>query len=393
MIKSVRLKNFKLFREADIPLERLTVFVGPNSSGKTTVLEATYGLTQLPVLSLDKLLLGRLLPSNIKTRGSQEPVSLAYETSSSSNDPVSVGFRIWNEPVTDSSPSSTGWRLMPTGFGPAGQSIFIREHEGRIELPQLPLWWGDLRTFHAVAEPARLFRLDPRQMLEPVRNGNLQIEENGRGLCATLQSMMLGDPDRFRELQERMEGIIPGLQRIRMEPKKVNTIQDIFIPGETDLDAMLSHKAVLPQQMYRPIFDMAGASDIAGESASDGVMLALCILTVLSDVDRPRLVLLDDIDRGFHPKACGSLIDVLRKILKQRSDLQIIATSHSPYLLDHLGYDEVRITSLDKQGTAHVGRLSDHPDFDRWKDVMSPGEFWSSVGEKWLVANGKPANA
>jgi predicted ATPase len=107
---------------------------------------------------------------------------------------------------------------------------------------------------------------------------------------------------------------------------------------------------------------------------------------------QPKLLLLDDIDRGLHPKAMGDLVKVIRKLMEQDPELQIIATSHSPYLLDHLEYKEVRLTSLDADGVAHVGMLSDYPEFEQWKDVMRPGELWSTVGEDWLTENGKKSN-
>ncbi|KAF5417700.1 MAG: hypothetical protein C5S48_00015 [Candidatus Methanogaster sp.] len=77
---------------------------------------------------------------------------------------------------------------------------------------------------------------------------------------------------------------------------------------------------------------------------------------------------------------------MIRKLMKNNPDLQIIATSHSPYLLDHLKPEEIRLTTLDDKGCAHVGKLKDHPEFEKWKETMRPGEFWSSVGEDWIRA-------
>jgi hypothetical protein len=62
-----------------------------------------------------------------------------------------------------------------------------------------------------------------------------------------------------------------------------------------------------------------------------------------------------------------------------------VATSHSPFLIDHLRSEEVRITNITDDGTVTVGRLDEHDKFARWKDEMTPGEFWSMVGEKWLT--------
>ena len=53
--------------------------------------------------------------------------------------------------------------------------------------------------------------------------------------------------------------------------------------------------------------------------------------------------------------------------------------------LDFVEAEEILLTSLDEDGYASAGVLSDHPDYGHWKGVMDPGEFWSSVGESWVV--------
>ena len=46
MIQSIRLQNFKAIRDVEVGLERLTVFVGPNGSGKTSFLQGLELLAQ-----------------------------------------------------------------------------------------------------------------------------------------------------------------------------------------------------------------------------------------------------------------------------------------------------------------------------------------------------------
>lgn len=66
----------------------------------------------------------------------------------------------------------------------------------------------------------------------------------------------------------------------------------------------------------------------------------------------------------------------------------IIAGSHSPYLLDWLNADEIRLMTIGPNSYATCGKLTDHPQFDKWKDEMAPGELWSMFGEKWLAGAG-----
>jgi predicted ATPase len=141
-------------------------------------------------------------------------------------------------------------------------------------------------------------------------------------------------------------------------------------------------------------FDMEGALGIPADLVSEGTMLVLGILAALMGPHRPQLVLLDDMDRALHPKAQGDLVALLRRLLDQHPELQIVATSHSPYLLDHLRPEEVRLTTLKDDGSVACGRLDKHADFEKWKETMTPGEFWSHVGEKWLVeARGEEAGS
>jgi hypothetical protein len=82
------------------------------------------------------------------------------------------------------------------------------------------------------------------------------------------------------------------------------------------------------------------------------------------------------------------LVEVIGQILQKYPDLQLLATSHSPYLLNYLSPEQVRIMTADPDGYARCGRLTDHPKFPTWKEEMDPGEMWSLFGEKWLAEKG-----
>jgi predicted ATPase len=113
--------------------------------------------------------------------------------------------------------------------------------------------------------------------------------------------------------------------------------------------------------------------------------MILGLLTVLLGPDRPKVLLLDDIEHGLHPLAQKQLVAVIGRIMEKFPDLQVIATAHSPYLLNYLLPEQVRIMAADAEGHALCGKLTDHPKFPTWKDEMAPGEMWSLFGEKWLA--------
>src|SRR2546427_9316937 len=46
MLKSIRLENFKLHEKTTIDAARITVFIGPNNSGKSSIFQALLALRQ-----------------------------------------------------------------------------------------------------------------------------------------------------------------------------------------------------------------------------------------------------------------------------------------------------------------------------------------------------------
>jgi predicted ATPase len=114
-------------------------------------------------------------------------------------------------------------------------------------------------------------------------------------------------------------------------------------------------------------------------------MLMLGLLTVLLGPGPPRILLLDDIEHGLHPLAQKQLVEVIGRILQQYPDLQVLATAHSPYLLNYLAPEQVRIMATGTDGHTRCGRLTDHPKFVTWKEEMAPGELWSLFGERWVA--------
>jgi predicted ATPase len=173
--------------------------------------------------------------------------------------------------------------------------------------------------------------------------------------------MALNDPDSWLSLQVDLQRIVPTIRRLRHT--KTTSIQE-------------------PPAL---LFDTVGADSVQANQMSEGTLLVLGLLTALHTSGRPNLVLLDDLDRGLHPKAQKELITLLRGLLETNPDLQIVATTHSPYMLDCMMVDEVRMTFLKQDGATMCAPLTSHPKFPKWKDEMMPGEMWSLFGEKWVT--------
>ena len=67
----------------------------------------------------------------------------------------------------------------------------------------------------------------------------------------------------------------------------------------------------------------------------------------------------------------------------RHNDPRYFSKEREPYLLDQLAPEEVRLMIADERRVMCAG-LGDHPQIDRWKEIMRPGEVWSMVGEEWV---------
>ena len=270
----------------------------------------------------------------------------------------------------------------PEGYPPPPELMQKAQWEYRIRPSGAPL--------HTALEPARrmvFLRLNAAVMARPSysQDDPPRVEYTGEGLASVLAYMALNDPQGFEDLVAVARTLIPRLRRIRFRKATVYRTESELVRFGNDTVKRSSRR---PYQGELILFDFEHAENISARTASEGTMLMLGLLTVLLGPTRPRILLLDDIEHGLHPLAQKQLVEVIGQILQKYPDLQLLATAHSPYLLNYLTPEQVRIMAAGPDGYARCGRLTDHPKFATWKEEMAPGEMWSLFGEKWLADKG-----
>ena len=356
MITRAKFQNFKALRDVEITFEsRLTVLVGPNGSGKTSVLQ---GIQFLGRFARDNEGPQRFRISSQRDRGSQWVYGWEADPQILIDEQILPGCFI--EVATQ---QSHGKEFLCEYRGLEGNDHqlrhgFLASHQ-RNPIPRNSPNLHHLKsTIHLELDPVELRRPSFPKTMTPVLN------PDGNGLASTLAHLLRKYPERFQAVTESLQEVIPNVVRIRLDLEK-------FESNPTQFADVL-------------IFDFKGASGVSPASVSDGTLIVLGLLTVILGPEQPTLILLDDIDHRLHPKAQMKLVDLLHKLLDQFPDLQIIATSHSLYILDHLMPNEVRVMALKDEGSAICARLEDHPQYPLLKETLSPGEFWSHAGEDWV---------
>ncbi len=349
MLDRIRLQNFKTHRDTEIQLGRLTVLVGPNGAGKSSVLQAIE-------------MLGRLLDS--PTHELLEPVITRARSDES----------IYHCAVTATGTFAEGdtWsKVFEVRRG-------VRKHVFDPDVGRLvPSKGSSSGDTHRVADEVAgtLLTPNPAQLAAPVPVSLVapKMTSDGGGLADVLAKMQLEDADSFQALQGALRAVIPQIQRIGVKRVEIK-------PAATE-----SMPYPAPQLGHGLVFDVSGRKGIRADQMSGGTLLVLGILALLYSPARPRILLLDDIDHGLHPRAQWDLLKQLRRLLEQFPDLQIVASSHSPDLVDELDPKEVIVMALREDGTSAAKPLTACPREDML-GVLRAGQLWSAVGEDWVKA-------
>lgn len=354
MISSIQLRSFKGHRDTTVPLGRLTVLVGPNGTGKTSVLQALSLMDRLMNEEPGKVLRGDMSPQDLLHRSEKGPIIL---TSAGMNQehPWTVSLR-FPQPVPGS--QNQGVRLH-WSYG---------ENTGDVITIGAPA----LKRLVSIVSPAVLYHFDARQIAAAAYSSeeNPALDPDGGNTAVVLAALKLDREEVFEQIESELRRIVPGVQRIRVRRVKVPN-------RDPNFDDLIGNKVFI---------DFTNAPDVPAHGASEGTLISLALLTALCSPNRPRLLLLDDIDQSLHPQAQMELMGELKRLLEGFPEVQLVATTHSPYILDALEPSDVRVFAPRKDGSVACRSLSEHPQAEKMRGVLTTGQLWSLDPEwRWVA--------
>ncbi len=406
MITSFSLKNFKSYRGAEMPLATLTLFTGPNASGKSNALEAIRLLSLLSKgTRLDDIEKG-IHGAGAIFRG--DPENFFRDTG--------MGFEIGCQ--IDGIEGD--WNRLSLQVGLISDHLVITDEF---------VW--------KMSEPLPLYRLDGLPFNEcmdeitSVQYNNFKPENKPRIPCSNRQAIFfqLDTPARFYEKDMDSQRIIPevvseirkNLQNVMFLEPRPETMRDysyfkddVMQVGGRNLssvlfkicndpfgrDEMLQFVLSLPEQditdirfirtekndvMVRLVESFGGKEGVFDAPVlSDGTLRVLAVGATLLSAPHGSLVIIEEIDNGVHPSRAESLILQIKGIAEARS-LRVLLTSHNPALLDALpdeSLGDVLCCYRDPElGDSRIVRLGD---LDRFPELMAQGTLGELVTRQIL---------
>ena len=371
MLEKLILHNFKSHKSTEFNFDnsRLHGLVGKNSAGKTTVLQALHNLSRLAASPFKNIFQYDKSPQFLTTIGEKN----MFVTAS--------GF--WGYKNRQNWQASYSWKQENNDYWHPTASWKIDEKENFLE------GWSNSLSDSPDAickslKPTVYLKLDASNLSEAAYSDEVtpRIEFDGSGLAPTLDFLRDEAPDKFQLIEEKLSRIVPNVRKVGIKRAKVTVTRERLI--EVD-GKPISYEETQEMTGQEVVLDMNTGERIPAHAISEGTMLTLGLLTVLMNPNQPNLVLLDDVEQGLHPQAQRELMTVFKEIIAENPNLQIIFSTHSPYILDALAPSQVHILNNSKSGFTMSKRLDEHPDVEWAKETLTTGEFWDAEGEDWVL--------
>jgi predicted ATPase len=109
--------------------------------------------------------------------------------------------------------------------------------------------------------------------------------------------------------------------------------------------------------------------------ASDGTLKMLAYLAVLYDPKPPQFIGVEEPENFLHPRLLPELAEECRAATEHS---QLLVTTHSPFFLNSVRCEEVRVLYRDEKGFTQVVRALD---IEGIRDFVAEG---ASMGHLWL---------
>lgn len=376
-IESLRVENYRALRQVElVNLTPITVLLGPNGSGKSTLFDVFNFLSECFQFGLRHAWDRRGRAKELKSRGASGPIVFELKYRERPKTPV-ITYHLAIDEGSKGPEVVEEWLQWRRGrTGRPFRFLELKRGEG-ISIGGEAPDSDDVRVATSLRSPDLIavntlgqFTEHPRVAAlrefitdwyvsylsidqtrnQPEAGPQERLSKSGENLPNVIQYLKERHPERLEHIFSVLRQRIPRLERVEAEP--------------------------MPDgRLLLQIKDAPFEQPVLSKFASDGTMKMLAYLTVLYDPEPPRFIGIEEPENFLHPRLLPELAEECRAA-SDRS--QLLITSHSPFLLDAMRAEEVRVLYRDEQGFTQAVRASD---IQGIPELIQAG---ASLGHLWM---------
>jgi len=376
-IESLHVRNYRVLR--DIKLEKmtpLTLLLGPNGSGKSTVFDVFAFLAECLTDGLRKAWDRRGRFRELRSRDQEGPIVIEIQYREKTGAPL-ITYHLEIEEQARGPVVAREFLRWKRGH-PAAPFHFLdyQYGKGKVitgEAPEAsdtrvekPLSGPDVlavSTLGTLAENPRVIAL--RNFItgwhlsylsadaargNPEAGAEERLSPTGDNLPNVIQYLREQHPERLEQIFETLRRRIPRIERVQAE-----VLQD--------------------SRLLLLVKDAPFSTPVLSRFASDGTLKLLAYLTVLYDPEPPQLVGIEEPENYLHPRLLPELAEECQQAAERT---QLIVTTHSPFFINPLRPEEVRVLYRAADGYTRVRRVAD------MRGIGPFLEQGATLGELWM---------
>ncbi len=377
-VTSLKVRNYRALRDVTLSkLTPLTVLLGPNGSGKSTVFDVFAFLSECFSEGIRQPWDRRGRFRELRSRECDGPIVVELKYRERPKAPLITYHLEIDE--DGGRPVVTHEWLRWTRGGGAGRPFNILEYrlgDGEVITGEAPER-DDKRMPRRLSGPDVLAVSTLGMLAENPRVIALRDFVTSWHLSCLSADAARGNPEAGG--QERLSptgnNLANVVQHLKEEhPERLDAVFDILRRRVPRVEGFKAESMADGRLLLR-LKDAPFATPVLSRFASDGTLKMLAYLTLLHDPDPPRLIGIEEPENFLHPRLLPELGEECRAASART---QLLITTHSPFFLDALKPQEVRVLWRDEDGYTRAESLS------KIKGVREFVKEGATLGDLWM---------
>ena len=376
LIRQVILKNFKSISSCKVDLRDITLLVGPNGAGKSNFIDALRLVSDALNSTLEYAMRQRGGINEVRRRSGGHPthfaISLRLDLGSGQNGHYAL--RVGAKPEGAFSVQRELARISTVGLE---EAFFIVEDgelldasdELKLAQPKVSAdrlfltavsGFLPFRVLFDALSGMRFYNINPEKIKElQVHDRGNRLDRSGWNLAAVIKRLDEERPETLERIREYLQQIVPGIEAVEHKT---------YGPRET-----IEFRQAVQGQQHSWRFHAANMSD--GTLRSLGILTALFHPTVTEGQAVP-FVAIEEPEITIHPGAASVVMDALFEAARKE---QVLATTHSPDLLDHQDIASDSILAVQNiKGETQISRVDEAAVSAIRDSLYTPGDLLRS---------------